>query len=84
MQLAESVKNTLKFKVDIKKISTDDNRSYHVSSKKIKDKLNFNTKFTIEDAIKELVEAFEKNYFSNPLNNEMYFNIKRMKNLKLV
>ena len=40
-------------------------------------------KFTIEDAIKELVDAFEKNYFSDPLNNEMYFNIKRMKNLRL-
>jgi len=84
LKLAETVKKTLKFDVVIKRTSTDDNRSYHVSSEKIKKKLNFHNKFTIEDAIKELADAFEKNYFSDPLNNEMYFNIKRMKNLRLV
>ena len=38
---------------------------------------------TIKDAIMDLKNAFVNNLFNNPLNNEMYFNIKRMKSLKL-
>ena len=34
-------------------------------------------KYTVEDAIKELV-AFEKNLYIDPLVNENYFNIKKM------
>ena len=48
---------------DIKIINTksDDNRSYHVSSKKIKEVIGFETKYTVKDAVQDLKEAFEKN-----------------------
>ena len=40
---------------------TNDNRSYHVSSQKIRDELGFVPKHTIKDAVKDLKEAFENN-----------------------
>ena len=45
--------------------------------------LNFNAKFTLNDAVKDLKKAFEKKLLIKPLDNEYYFNIKRMKNLQL-
>ena len=41
--------------------------------------LNFKTNKTIKNAVEDLHAAFNKNLFNDPLNNEMYFNIKRMK-----
>jgi nucleoside-diphosphate-sugar epimerase len=70
---------------DIKIIFKDsiDKRSYHISSEKIKKILGFSTKFTIKDAVLDLKKAFEKGLLKNTFDNEMYFNIKRMKNINL-
>ena len=54
-----------------------------LSSDKIKKVLNFETKFTIEDAVKDLKKKFEEKALENTLSNDLYFNIKRMKNLNL-
>lgn len=83
LQIAELVKKTVNKEIDLKILPTDDNRSYHISSSKIEDKLNFKMKHTVEDAIKELVNAFENNLYINPLINENYFNIKKMQNINL-
>ena len=64
--------------------SSDDNRSYHISSNKIKTELGFEAKHTIRDAVEDLCAAFEKNLLPNSLDDQMYFNIKRMQNLELV
>ena len=69
--------------VEIIKTKTDDNRSYHISSEKIKKDLNFHAKFTIEDAVKDLKYAFDKKLLKNTLTDDLYFNIKRMNNLNL-
>ena len=82
-ELAEDVRTVIGEDVEILKTISDDNRSYHVSSKKIEEILSFNTKFTIEDASKSLLDAFENKILREPLTNEMYFNIKRMQNIKL-
>ena len=82
-ELALLVKEAMPFKVDVEKVPTDDNRSYHIPSDKIKKKIGFNNKKTIKDAIDELVYAFKKNFFLKPLSNEMYFNINRMKSINL-
>ena len=81
--LASLVKKVIGPDVKIKYLKSDDNRSYHISSKKIKDVLGFETKKTIEDAIKDLKNAFDAKKFEDTLTNEKYFNIKRMNNLKL-
>ncbi len=81
--LAEIVKKVMGNNIKIKKVYSDDNRSYHISSKKISDNLGFKTVKNIEDAVKDLKTAFEKKLLKSPLTNEMYYNIKRMNNLKL-
>lgn len=62
---------------------TDDNRSYHISSQKIGEKLGFFPKFKIEDAIEDLMRAFEEGKLENSLEEPCYFNIKTMKAVSL-
>ena len=81
--LAETVKETVGKNVNIIYSPTDDNRSYHISSKKIENELNFKPKKKVKDAVNDLVSAFQKKIFSDPLKNEIYFNIKRMQNINL-
>ena len=70
---------------DIKLITTEseDNRSYHISSKKIIDEINFLPKFSIKDAIYDLVDAFKSKKIINTFENDNYYNIKTMKNLSI-
>jgi nucleoside-diphosphate-sugar epimerase len=81
--LCDLVTRNVKNKVIVKHLKSEDNRSYHISSKKIQNKLGFKNHYNIEDAIIELVNIFEKKILIDPLNNEIYFNIKRMKTLGL-
>lgn len=78
-QLALEVKSVIGSDIIIEKVPTDDNRSYHISSRKIFSELGFENKFTIKNAIEDLMHAFEKKYLTNCLENEEYFNIKKMK-----
>ena len=83
-KIAETVKNVVGEDVKLITTPSDDNRSYHISSQKIKDELGFETTHTIQDAVEDLCAAFDKGLLPNSLNNEMYFNIKRMQNLELI
>ena len=82
-EIANTVKDELGENIKLVVTKTNDNRSYHISSEKIKDVLNFKTQFTISDAVKDLKEAFEKNLLVDPLNNSNYFNIKKMQLINL-
>jgi nucleoside-diphosphate-sugar epimerase len=82
-QLAEMVRDAVGQDVKILRQDTEDNRSYHVSSQKIASKLGFQPSFTIQDAVVDLINAFDKKLLENTLENEMYFNIKRMQSLSL-
>ncbi len=82
-ELGKIVKNKVGDDVQIIQTKTDDNRSYHISSEKIKQDLNFSPKYTIDNAVQDLLNAFKNNLLNDPLNNEYYFNIKRMNSLKL-
>ena len=82
-ELAEIVKNVVGDDVKLTTTPTDDNRSYHISSKKIKEELGFEAKYTIRKAVENLRDAFENNLLPNSLDNEKYFNIKRMQSLNL-
>ena len=81
--LAKTTKNVLGDDIKLKNISSDDNRSYHISSKKIKDVLEFSPKYTIKNAIEDLKNAFENKLLPNSLEDEKYFNIKKMQKIKL-
>jgi len=82
-QLAYEVQKVIGSDVKIKKLPTNDNRSYHISSKKIQDELGFVTNFNILNAIEDLKNAFEKKLLLNCLTNENYFNIKKMQSTNL-
>lgn len=82
-QLAEIVRDVVGPQVEIETVPTNDPRSYHVSGKKIRDDIGFELKYTIEDAVRGLAQAMKDGRLSDPLNNPMYFNIKRMQELKL-
>ena len=83
MKLAELVKKNLNKNIEITRETSDDNRSYHISSDRIFKQLNFRNKFTTSDAINDLKQAFDKNKFREPLENKKYFNIKMMKSINL-
>ena len=82
-ELALLVKKVIGDNVKIKKIKSNDDRSYHISSKKIEKILGFKTEKTIEDAVIELKNAFVTKKLNDTLSNEFYFNIKRMNNIHL-
>ena len=82
-ELGQFVVDVIGDDVEVVKTPTDDNRSYHVSSEKIKRVLSFEPQYTIKDAIKGLRDAFENGQLKDPIHNEMYFNIKRMQSLNL-
>ena len=82
-ELADDVKKVIGNDINIVNTKSDDNRSYHVSSEKIKDILGFETKHTVKDAVLDLKNAFEKKLLINTFNDEFFFNIKRMNNINL-
>lgn len=82
-ELASDVKQVIGDDVQIINTKSDDNRSYHVSSEKIKKILGFETKHSVKDAVLDLKNAFEKKLLVNTFNNELFFNIKRMNNINL-
>lgn len=83
LELAQIVKEVIGPDVELIKSKTDDNRSYHISSEKIKKELGFACSKSIKNAVEDLNEAFIKNKLTDPIDNEYYFNIKRMQNLNL-
>ena len=83
-ELANDVKEVIGQDVKIINTKSDDNRSYHVSSEKIRDILGFTTKFTVQNAVLDLKTAFENNILTNTFENELFYNIKRMNNINLI
>lgn len=83
-ELALNVKKIIGSDVIIKNLPSNDNRSYHISSKKIENELGFMTKYNIFNAIEDLKNAFDNKLLSNCLKNENYFNIKKMQSTKLI
>ena len=82
-ELAEDVREVIGRDVKITKLDSDDNRSYHVSSKKIRDILGFVPQKTVKDAVLDLRTAFENELLQNSFDDENYFNIKKMQSINL-
>jgi len=83
LELANTVQKVIGDDVSLKSSFTNDNRSYHISSKKIKKTLGFEPMNTISDAVNDLKFAFKKGLLPNSLTDEKYFNIKMMQSLNL-
>lgn len=83
LDLAETVQKVIGDDVKLVATPTNDNRSYHISSKKIAQKLGFIPKHTIQEAVEDLKHAFETGLLPNSFEDERYFNIKLMQGSKL-
>jgi len=84
LEIAESVRKIVgKEGVEIVTKPSNDNRSYHISSEKIKRELGFKPKHTIEDAIRDLCDAFKAGKIPNSMTDIRYYNIKAMQHLQL-
>jgi nucleoside-diphosphate-sugar epimerase len=82
--IAKLVRSTLgDHTIELEYTPTDDNRSYHVNSDKIKRVLGFEPQFGIEDAILSIAHAFKAGKIADPFKNTLYSNIKRMQELKV-
>lgn len=81
--IAQMVKNVIGDSVEIVTTPTDDHRSYHISSAKIKEDIGFEPKRDLEDAIKDLQQAFNNGLIPNSFEDDRYFNVKRMQNIEL-
>ncbi len=81
--IAGMVKNVIGPQVKIVTTPTNDLRSYHISSDKIKRYIGFVANHTIEDAVKDLKTAFEKGAVPNSLTDDKYFNVKLMQKIHL-
>jgi len=82
-EIAIKVQQITKLVVPIEYQETKDLRSYRVDSSLIKNELGFLPEYKVEDAINDIVFALESDRFVNPLDNSLYYNIKKMKELKL-
>lgn len=87
LDLAKMVKKvveenyTEKGEIPLEIVPSNDNRSYHINSDKIKKTLGFQPKHSIEEGIKELCDAFAKGCLPNSFDDDKYFNVKRVKAL---
>jgi nucleoside-diphosphate-sugar epimerase len=70
-----------KGKIDIITTPSNDNRSYHVNSDKVRRVLGFSAKRTIEDAVRDLVRAFGNHLLDNSFDDDWYYNVRTMKKL---
>ena len=68
--------------IKIEKTVSDDNRSYHINSDKIKDILGFVPKYTLEDAVKSLCDNFKNEKITNSFKDDIYFNVDRLRRLQ--
>ena len=82
-ELASIVKDVVGDQVEIVTSPTDDLRSYHVSSQKIRDELGFIPSRTIDDAVKDLKKAFDEGKVPDSLSDPRYFNVKLMNLIEL-
>jgi nucleoside-diphosphate-sugar epimerase len=57
---------------------TDDNRSYHISSEKIRRELGFQPARALEDAVADLCAAFRAGRVPDAMTGDRYYNIRTM------
>ena len=67
--------------IEIETTKSDDNRSYHINSEKIKNILNFEPKLTIEDAVNDLCKEFKLGKIKNSLDDDIFYNVRTLKKI---
>jgi nucleoside-diphosphate-sugar epimerase len=65
--------------INIVTTPTNDMRSYHVNSDKVKRVLGFEPKHSIEDAVRDLSRAFRNHLLPESFDDDSYYNVRTMK-----
>ena len=81
--IADMVREVIGSQVRIETVPTDDHRSCHVSSERIRRELGFVATRSVEDAARDLQKAFSENRIPDPMADDRYYNIQRMQHLSL-
>ena len=79
-EIAQKVKKVIGSSIKIEHLPVRDARSYRVSGEKIRKKLNFEPKHTVEDAISDISSSYKNGEYGDT-NSSEYYNLKRMKEL---
>jgi len=83
-ELAEMVRNIVgPDGIEMVVEPTGDNRSYQVSSKKISETLGWRPARSIEQAVRDLTGAFRGGRLPGAMEDDRYYNVRRMKRLNL-
>lgn len=82
-EIAGIVKSVMGEDVGIVTTPTDDNRSYHISSEKIRRELGFVPRHTLEHAVADLKAAFGDGRVVDAMTNPRYSNIRLMQQVGL-
>lgn len=82
-EIAEMVRTVVGKHTEIVTTPTDDNRSYHISSEKIRRELGFTPAHSIEEAARGLADQFRAGHIPNSMTDIRYYNIKTMQALHL-
>jgi nucleoside-diphosphate-sugar epimerase len=69
--------------IGIETVPTDDPRSYRAAGHRIRDELGLAPAHTIQDAITELVDAFEAGLLPDAFDADRYHNVRLMKRMSL-
>ena len=85
LDIAKTVKRVVeeefpeKGDIPIEVTTSNDLRSYHINSGKIKRVLGFAPKHSIEDAVRDLCDAFRRGKLPNSFDDDTYYNVRTMK-----
>jgi len=67
--------------IKITKVESDDKRSYHINSSKIFKHLGFKPKHYVTQAVRDLYEAFKAGKIPNSMEDDSYYNVRKLKKL---
>ena len=67
--------------IEIKVTPSDDNRSYHINSDKIRRVLGYAPKRSIEDAVRDLCQAFKDGKLPDSFEDDRYYNVRTLKRM---
>jgi nucleoside-diphosphate-sugar epimerase len=82
-QLAETVRDVVGGPIAMELVPTDDNRSYHVSSEKIRREFGFVPRRTIAQAVSDLNDGFKDGRLPDAMSSSRYYNIRVMQEARL-
>jgi len=67
--------------IEIATTPSDDLRSYHINSDKIQDVIGFKPSHSIEDAVRDLCQAFKAGKLPDSMVDDWYYNVKTLQKL---